>query len=56
MVNVAKMKVIGIALLGVFVLTACGQKLALYLPEEPITNNTTSDSEPSTDSAEQGKN
>jgi predicted small lipoprotein YifL len=55
MVNVAKMKVIGLVLLGVFVLTACGQKLALYLPEEPTTNNTTTDSEPSTESAERGK-
>ena len=55
MVNRIKMKVIGLALLAVFVLTACGQKRDLYLPEVPVTNNTTSDSEPTTQSAEQGK-
>jgi predicted small lipoprotein YifL len=55
MANRIKMKAIGIALLAVVILTACGQKRPLYLPEEPVTNNTTSDSEPLTESAEQGK-
>ena len=32
------MKAIGLALLAVFILTACGQKRALYLPEEPNEN------------------
>jgi predicted small lipoprotein YifL len=56
MANKMKMKPIGLALLAVVLLTACGQKLPLFLPEEPATNNTSSDSEPSTESAEQGKN
>ena len=51
MVNRIKMKVIGLALLAVLVLTACGQKRDLYLPEAPVTNTTPSDSEPSTKSA-----
>ena len=55
MVNGIKMKTIGLALLAVFILTACGQKRPLYLPEEPATNNTTPDSEPSNESTEQGK-
>ena len=56
MVKRIKIKPIGLALLAVVILTACGQKRALYLPEEPTTNTTTPDSEPSTKSAEQGKN
>ena len=55
MANRLKIKAIGLALLVVIMLTACGQKRALYLPEEPISNNTKPDSEPSTESAEQGK-
>ena len=55
MVNGIKMKTIGLALLAVFILTACGQKRPLYLPKEPVTNNTTPDSEPLTESAQQGK-
>ncbi len=55
MANRIKMKAIGLAILAVFILTACGQKRALYLPEKPITNNTTPDSEPPTVSTEQGK-
>jgi predicted small lipoprotein YifL len=55
MANRIKMKAIGLALLAVFTLTACGQKRALYLPEEPTLNNTKPDSEPSTESVEQGK-
>ena len=51
-----KIQPIGLAILAVFILTACGQKRPLYLPEEPTTNTTTPDSEPSTKSAEQGKN
>jgi len=49
-----KIKAIGLTLLAVFILTACGQKRALYLPEVPTTNTTPS-SEPSTESVEQGK-
>jgi len=56
MVKRIKIKPIGLALLAVVILTACGQKRALYLPEEPVTNNTPHHSEPSTESGEQGKN
>jgi predicted small lipoprotein YifL len=56
MANRIKIKTVGVALLAVFILSACGQKRPLYLPEEPVTNNTTPDSEPLTESAEQGKN
>ena len=56
MVNRIKMTAIGLTLLAVFVLTACGQKRALYLPEEPVTNNTTPNSESSLETGEQGKN
>jgi predicted small lipoprotein YifL len=56
MVKRIKIKPIGLALLAVVILTACGQKRALYLPEEPFTNNTPPHSEPSTESGEQGKN
>jgi predicted small lipoprotein YifL len=55
MANRIKVKAIGLSLLVIFILSACGQKRALYLPEEPTTNNTTPDSKPSTESAEQGK-
>ena len=55
MANRIKMKAIGLALLAVFILTACGQKRALYLPEEPATNTNTPGSAPSTASTEQGK-
>ena len=50
-----KLNAIGLALLGVFVLTACGQKRALYLPEKPITNTTVPDSKVPAQSAEEGK-
>jgi predicted small lipoprotein YifL len=50
-----KIKAICLVLLAVFILTACGQKRALYLPEEPISNNTKPDSKTSIESAEQGK-
>jgi predicted small lipoprotein YifL len=56
MANRIKIKPIGLAFLAVILLTACGQKRPLYLPEEPATNNTTVDSEPTTESTEQGKN
>jgi len=56
MANRIKVKAIGLSLLVIFILTACGQKRALYLPAEPVTNNTTPDSKPSIESAEQGKN
>ena len=55
MVKRIKFNVIGLALLVVFVLTACGQKRALYLPEKPSTNTTIPDSKTSTQSAEEGK-
>ena len=55
MVNRIKMTAIGLTLLAVFVLTACGQKRALYLPEEPTLNNTQSDAAPSTEPDEQGE-
>ena len=56
MANRTKIKSTGLALFAIVILTACGQKHPLYLPEEPVTNNTTPDSEPSTESGEQGKN
>ena len=56
MVKRIKIKPIGLALLAVVILTACGQKRALYLPEEPVTNNTTPNSESSLETGEQGKN
>lgn len=56
MANKIKFKAIGLYLLALFMLTACGQKRPLYLPEEPTTNNTAPDSETSTETAEQGKN
>ena len=51
-----KMNAIGLTLLAVFLLTGCGQKRPLYLPEEPTSNTTTPDSNPSTESVEQGTN
>ncbi|WP_367179835.1 lipoprotein [uncultured Paraglaciecola sp.] len=48
------MRVLGLSLLVVFMLTACGQKRALYLPEKPTTNTTVS--KPTTESVTQGKN
>ena len=56
MANRIKIKLIGLTLLAVFALCACGQKRPLYLPEEPAINTSTPDSEPSTESTEQGKN
>jgi predicted small lipoprotein YifL len=50
-----KTRAIGFALLAVFILSACGQKGILYLPEEPVTNSTTPASEVSTESTEPGK-
>jgi predicted small lipoprotein YifL len=55
MANRLKFKVLGTFLLAVVILTACGQKRALYLPEEPATNNTSQDSQPPIGSAEEGK-
>jgi len=55
MANRIKMQAIGLTLLAVLMLTACGQKRALYLPEEPATNNTPPDSQPAIESAEKGK-
>ena len=55
MANRMKMKAIGLALLAVFILSACGQKRALYLPDEPASYNTKPDSEISIESAEKGK-
>jgi predicted small lipoprotein YifL len=56
MLNRTKLSVIGLALLAVLILTACGQKRALYLPEKPSANTATPDSKVSTQSAEEGKN
>jgi predicted small lipoprotein YifL len=56
MANRIKLKTIGLVSLALVVLTACGQKLPLYLPKEPATNTPTPDLEPSTESAEQGTN
>lgn len=56
MANRMKLKTIGLVSLAVVILTACGQKLPLYLPKEPATNTPTPDLEPSTNSAEQGTN
>ncbi|MFQ3189945.1 MAG: putative small lipoprotein YifL [Paraglaciecola sp.] len=55
MANRIKLKAIGLALSALIILTACGQKRPLYLPKEPVTNNTTPDSEPLTESTQQGK-
>ena len=55
MAKIIKFNVIGLALLVVFVLTACGQKRALYLPEKPSTNTTKPDLKISTQSTEEGK-
>lgn len=55
MANRIKFKTLGTFLLAVLLLTACGQKRALYLPEEPATNNTSQDSQPSIESTEEGK-
>ena len=56
MANKIKIKAIGISLLAVIMLTACGQKRALYLPEEPATKNTAPDSASKTEATKQGKN
>ena len=50
-----KLNAIGLALLGVFVLTACGQKRALYLPKKPSTNTTVPDLKVPAKSVEEGK-
>lgn len=55
MANRIKIKAIGLTLLAVLILTGCGQKRALYLPEEPVINNASPDSQPSVESAEKGK-
>ncbi|MEP1448712.1 MAG: lipoprotein [Paraglaciecola sp.] len=55
MTNKAKFKAMGVTLLAVLVLTACGQKRALYLPEEPTTNSSSQDSKPLTESTEKGE-
>jgi predicted small lipoprotein YifL len=55
MAKTIKLNTIGFALLVVFLLTACGQKRALYLPEKPSTNTATPDSKASTQSAKEGK-
>tara|TARA_R110002167_G_scaffold72662_2_gene204119 strand:- start:1040 stop:1210 length:171 start_codon:yes stop_codon:yes gene_type:complete len=55
MANRIKVKAIGLSLVAIFILTACGQKRALYLPEEPATNNTSQDSQDASESAEEGK-
>jgi predicted small lipoprotein YifL len=55
MANRIKIKAVGTVLLAVFLLTGCGQKRALYLPEEPATNNNSQDSQPTGESAEKGK-
>jgi predicted small lipoprotein YifL len=55
MANKMKIKAIGLALLGVFILTACGQKRDLYLPEDPVSNNTKPSSQTTTELAEKGK-
>jgi len=55
MANKMKIKAIGFALLGVFILTACGQKRDLYLPEDPVSNNTKPSSQTTTELAEKGK-
>jgi predicted small lipoprotein YifL len=54
--NRIKMKAICLTLMAVFILAACGQKIDLYMPEEPATNNTSPDSQPAIESAEKGKN
>jgi predicted small lipoprotein YifL len=56
MAHRAKFKALSAFLLAVLLLTACGQKRALYLPEEPSKNNNSQDSQPSNESAEEGKN
>ena len=53
--NRIKIRAIGLSLLAVLIFSGCGQKGALYLPEEPVTNSTTPVSEPATESTEQGK-
>ena len=55
MPNTTKLNATGLALLMVFVLTACGQKRALYLPERPSINTVIPDSKTPTQSAEEGK-
>jgi predicted small lipoprotein YifL len=55
MANRMKIKAIGLTLLAVFILTACGQKRDLYLSEEPSSNITQPDSETTTEPAEKGK-
>jgi|TARA_B110000240_G_C13428652_1_gene422707 predicted small lipoprotein YifL len=55
MANKMKIKAIGLVLLGVFILTACGQKRDLYLPEDPVSNNTTTGSKTTTELAEKGR-
>ncbi len=56
MANRIKLKTIGLVSLAVVILTACGQKLPLYLPKDAARNTPTPGSEPSAESAEQGTN
>lgn len=49
------MRAIGLTLLVIFMLTACGQKRDLYSPEKPTLINIKSDAALSTESDEQGK-
>ena len=55
MTSKIKIKAIALILTAVFILTACGQKRPLYLPEEPATNTRSSNSETSPTDADQGK-
>ena len=55
MTNKLKINALGLSLLVVFLLSACGQKRALYLPENPQSNNPTTDSEKSAEPAVEGK-
>lgn len=56
MVNRFKLVALMITLITIISLAACGQKRALYLPEEPVSNNTERDSEITPDTTEQGNN
>lgn len=51
-----KLAAMVITLLTIFSLTACGQKGALYLPEEPVSNKSEIDSESTPTTPKQGSN
>jgi predicted small lipoprotein YifL len=53
MQNSLKSKTLFVLLISILMLTACGQKFALYLPEEPQSNNTSGPSEKPVESATQ---